>query len=67
MKHHEQGHGGYIGTRREFLSRYGMGMGTLPMGGLPSAVASGATKPLSPKMAQWRGKAKTDIHLFQNG
>ena len=67
MKHHEQGHGGYIGTRREFLSRYGMGMGALAMGGLPSAVASGATSPLSPKMPQKRGKAKAVIHLFMNG
>ena len=67
MSHHEQGHGGYIGTRREFLSKYGMGMGALALGGLPSAVASGATSPLAPKMPQKPGKAKAVIHLFMNG
>lgn len=66
MNHHEAGHGGYIGTRREFLSRCGMGMGALAMGGLPSQVAAG-TSPLLPKQPQVEGKAKAVIHLFMNG
>ena len=40
MNHHEAGHGGYIGTRREFLSKCGMGMGALAMGGLPGQLAA---------------------------
>jgi len=63
MNHHHFGHGGFIGTRREFLTRYGMGMGALA---LPS-VASGSISPLLPKKPEFSGKAKAVIHLFMNG
>jgi len=63
MNHHNFGHGGFIGTRREFLQRTGMGMASLA---LPT-VASGALNPLSPKKTQYPAKAKAVIHLFMNG
>jgi len=63
MNHHHFGHGGFIGTRREFLTRYGMGMGALA---LPS-VTSGSISPLLPKKPEFSGKAKAVIHLFMNG
>jgi len=63
MNHHNFGHGGFIGTRREFLQRSGMGMAGLA---LPT-VASGALSPLTPKKSQYQGKAKAVIHLFMNG
>ena len=66
MNHHEAGHGGYIGTRREFLSKCGMGMGALAMGGLPGQLAAGSN-PRLPKLAPVQGKAKAVIHLFMNG
>jgi len=66
MNHHEAGHGGYIGTRREFLSKCGMGMGALAMGGLPGQLSAGSN-PMLPKLAPVQGKAKAVIHLFMNG
>lgn len=63
-------------NRREFLSRVGMGFGTL---GLSSALGgagmlSGAPKlaadvsvPLAPKKPPMLGRAKRVIHLFMNG
>lgn len=63
MNHHQFGHGGFVGTRREFLSRCGMGMGALA---LPT-VSADSISPLAPKQAQFRGKAKAVIHLFMNG
>jgi len=52
-----------VGTRRDFLSRCGMGMGALA---LPT-VSAESISPLSPKKPQYRGKAKAVIHLFMNG
>ena len=62
-------------TRREFLSRCGMGMGALGLGSflggslLPQsghAEISGLS-PLAAKNPQFAGKAKRVIHLFMNG
>jgi hypothetical protein len=65
-------------TRREFLSRCGMGMGSLGLAtilgstglaGLSPATASEGsfTNPLTPRAPQFAGKAKRVIHLFMNG
>ncbi len=63
-------------TRREFLSRCGMGMGALSLasvlGGLnrlnaEPAVADGFINPLTPKQPHFPGKAKRVIHIFMNG
>ncbi|MGB0775974.1 MAG: twin-arginine translocation signal domain-containing protein, partial [Akkermansiaceae bacterium] len=59
MDHHSFGHGGFVGTRREFLSRCGMGMGALAMGSLPNLLQGeqGGISPLAPKPPQYPGKA----------
>jgi hypothetical protein len=58
-------------SRREFLSRSGMGMGALALAGLlePSSIrGAGATvNPLAPRGPHWQAKAKRVIHLFMNG
>ncbi len=58
-------------TRRELLSRSGMGFGALVLGslmaetGLPARAES--ANPLLPKAPQFAPKAKRVIHLFMNG
>jgi hypothetical protein len=62
-------------TRREFLSRCGMGMGALGLGGLlgglglpgSAAASDGFTNPLLPKHPHFPGTAKRVIHIFANG
>ena len=60
-------------TRRDFLRRCGMGMGTLALGsvlGQTLGVKAAETpdlNPLLPKSPQFPGKAKRVIHLFMNG
>ncbi len=63
-------------TRREFLSRCGMGVGALGLATLMDAAgliegraAANAdyVSPLSPKAPQFPAKAKRVIHLFMNG
>lgn len=59
-------------TRREFLSRCGMGMGALAMAPLLASQASKggsslAANPLLPKAPQFPGRAKRVIHIFLNG
>jgi hypothetical protein len=49
-------------TRREFLSRAGMGLGALGLGGLAANA-----NPLLPKAPHFRPRAKRIIHLFMNG
>src|SRR5882757_8041880 len=58
-------------TRREFLARAGTGLGSL---GLASLLGTGAvhaapagTSPMTPRPAQFAGKAKHVIHIFLNG
>ena len=62
MGHHpfNPEHLGY--TRRDFLSRAGMGLGALGLGGMVAKA-----NPLSPKSPQFRPRAKRIIHLFMNG
>ncbi|HZQ48088.1 MAG TPA: DUF1501 domain-containing protein, partial [Verrucomicrobiae bacterium] len=61
-------------TRRDFLRRCGMGMGSLGLAGLLGnlnflnpAQAESYTSPLAPKSSQFPGKAKRVIHIFANG
>jgi hypothetical protein len=58
-------------TRREFLQRCGMGMGTLGLatllGSLPARGEPNFTNPLLPKSPQFAGKARRVIHIFLNG
>jgi len=60
-------------SRREMLSRCGMGLGALALPGLVSATTSDASaaertaNPLSPRPSHFPAKAKHVIHLFMNG
>jgi hypothetical protein len=63
-------------TRREFLSRCGMGMGAMSLAGFfggllnsPTAAAAneGFMTPLAPKAPHFPAKAKHIIHIFANG
>jgi len=57
-------------TRREVLSRCGMGMGALALQPLISELAGGETtgvNPLLPKSPHFAPKAKRVIHIFCNG
>src|SRR5688572_618648 len=75
MRHHAPNPEHLALTRREFLSRCGMGMGALGLGsllgslGLPGAAMGddGFTNPLLPKHPHFGGKAKRVIHIFANG
>src|SRR5688572_11220241 len=74
MSHHKFNPEHLALTRREFLSRCGMGMGALSLGALlqnslgPSAQgASSYVNPLTPRSGQFPGTAKRVIHLFMNG
>ena len=62
-------------TRRNFLSKCGMGMGAMSLAALfgetslllPSAHAAENLNPLLPKSPQFPGKAKRVVHFFLNG
>src|SRR4051812_11779859 len=57
-------------TRRDFLTRCGVGFGMLGLVNLlgPQAFAVAAdTSPLAPKSPQFPAKAKRVIHIFANG
>jgi hypothetical protein len=64
---------GLLVTRREMLSRCGMGMGAaalqalLAEGGHLQAAPSGNMNPLAPKHPPQPAKAKRVVHLFMNG
>ena len=76
MGHHRPNLEHLAFTRREFLSRCGMGMGAVGLAGLfggfmgqpPSALANeNFVTPLSPKAPHFPAKAKRVIHIFANG
>ena len=76
MGHHRPNLEHLAFTRREFLSRCGMGMGAVGLAGLfgglvtqpPSALANeNFVTPLSPKPPHFPAKAKHIIHIFANG
>lgn len=58
-------------SRRDMLSRCGMGMGGLALGSLlateTAKAASASNNPMLPKSPQFPAKAKRVIHLFMNG
>ena len=57
-------------TRREMLSRCGMGFASLGFANLMASsgeAANVSTHPLSPKGPHFPGKAKRVIHIFANG
>jgi hypothetical protein len=51
-------------TRRELLTRSGLGLGALALGGIASGAESG---PLSLRPAHFPAKAKRVVHFFLNG
>src|SRR5687768_7718277 len=74
MSHHKFNPEHLALTRREFLTRCGMGMGALSLGALLQQSlgpqAQGATSyvnPMMPRAGQFPGRAKRVIHLFMNG
>ncbi len=67
MRHpHPLDHSHLFLTRRDFLNRCGMGLGSLALGSLFQETAS-AVNPLAMKASQMPGKAKHVIHIFANG
>lgn len=60
-------------TRREFLRRSGMGMGSLALAGVlagnqtSTARAASGVNPMAPKTPHFPAKAKAVIHIFLNG
>src|SRR5690349_16056808 len=76
MDHHKPNPEHLALTRREFLCRCGMGMGTLGLagllgsiGGIPTARANTVSEisPLSPRQPHFKARAKRVIHIFANG
>src|SRR6188474_2929217 len=57
---------GLFVTRREMLSRCGMGMGAVALAPLLAA-SDAAINPLAPKQPPLPAKAKRVLHLFMNG
>lgn len=68
----------YFLTRRQFLSRVGMGVGALSLGHLlqsdllaaaaqPKSKVATGPGPLAPKSSHFPGKAKAVIHIFASG
>src|SRR5687767_3372207 len=74
MGHHRSRLEDAVFTRREFLCRCGMGMGTLGFAALLQETTgstgvslSQSINPLSPRFPHFAGKAKRVIHIFLNG
>ncbi|MFM8468932.1 MAG: DUF1501 domain-containing protein [Limisphaerales bacterium] len=61
----------HCATRRQFLNRFGKGMGGLSLawllGSTGRGVASTAVNPLAPKQPHFTGTAKRVIHIFAQG
>ena len=73
MSHHRPNPFDSLLSRRQLLTKCGMGMGALALGTLLSQAGYGnvgeisGTSPLRPHGPQYMGKAKRVIHLFMNG
>src|SRR5258706_617785 len=70
MSHHRANRFDSMLSRRQLLTRCGMGMGELALGTIMSEVGYGSSTNVSPLVAhapQFPGKAKRVIHLFMNG
>ncbi len=66
-RHHAPDFSHLFSTRRDFLTRCGMGLGALALQTLTGTRAEAAANPLSSKAPQFGGKAKHVIHIFANG
>ncbi len=68
MSHHAPNLADAFLTRRDFVTRCGMGMASLGLGALlQQAGALEASNPLLPRSPQFPAKAKRVIHFFLNG
>ncbi len=70
MSHHNPNLEHHFLTRRQLLSRMGMGFGSMALGGLmgqESAFGGMATNPFAAKQTHFPAKAKRVIHFFMNG
>ncbi|MEX2381666.1 MAG: DUF1501 domain-containing protein [Opitutales bacterium] len=71
MDHHGPQIEDYFLTRRQFLRRAGMGLGTLGLATLfgpdGELVSAGQASPLDTRSPHFPGKAKRVIHIFMNG
>src|SRR4051794_14720431 len=75
MNHHAPNPEHLALTRRDFLSRCGMGMGALGLAGLfgnfrllnQAQASESYVSPLAIKQPQFPAKAKRVIHIFANG
>ncbi len=69
--HHLLGAGGHLpATRREFLQRSGIGLGSLALAGVLAdnqLLADSHPNPMHPKQPHFAPRAKAVIHLFMNG
>jgi hypothetical protein len=67
--HHAPDFRHLFSTRRDFLTRCGMGLGALAFNAISGqqASAASATNALSTRPPQFMGKAKHVIHIFANG
>src|SRR6476469_9655123 len=74
-RHHPFNFRDALFTRRDFLSKCGMGMGAVSLAALfgeaalltPSAQAAGSINPLFNKAPHFPAKAKRVVHFFLNG
>src|SRR5258706_8909430 len=70
MSHHRANRFDSMLSRRQLLTRCGMGMGELALGTIMSEVGYGSSTNVNPLVAhasEFPGKAKRAIHLFMNG
>ena len=65
--HHQPDFRHLFSTRRDFLTRCGMGLGALAMQTLTGENLHAAPNPMVSKPPQFKGKAKHVIHIFANG
>ncbi|HEX2750889.1 MAG TPA: DUF1501 domain-containing protein, partial [Verrucomicrobiales bacterium] len=65
--HHAPDFSHLFSTRRDFLTRCGMGLGALALQTLTGGNAGAAVNPLISKPPPFGGKAKHVIHIFCNG
>lgn len=65
--HHRPDFRHLFSTRRDFLTRCGMGLGALAFNALTGQQSTAAGNPLLSRPPQFAGKAKHVIHIFANG
>ena len=65
--HHSADYRHLFSTRRDFLSRCGMGRGALALGAMSGEKSLAGPNPLLGRPPQFGGKAKHVIHIFANG